>query len=662
MGLSLKLLGEFAVLDETGKALSLPTRKTRALLAYLAVNADKPQQRDRLMALLWGDRGERQARHSLNQALMAIRRLGSDAGVTLLDGEGERVTLLGNALAIDLADFHDQLTTNAADAATLYEGPFLDGINISEPAFENWLALTRSEIHDQVCDALAGAADQATDDGDIANAINLLRRLIALDPLREDAHRRLMRLLHENADRAGALRQYQACAEILKKELQVDPDAATKSLFEEIRKDSSALAEPTMTPPTPEVALTEGIVSPLEKPFIAVLPFENLSGDPDQEFFADGMAEDIITDLSRFRWFSVIARNSSFTYKGRAVDVKQIARELGVRYVLAGSVRKVGNRVRVAVQLIDASIGTHIWAERYDQELNDVFTLQDEITETIVAAIEPELSSVERERARRKPPENLDAWGSYQRGIWHHIQFTRDHNAEAQRLYCRSIELDPNFASAYARLAHAKASAVLLGFVDERNQILEDARKNAEQAIALNAKDPLGHYALGRVQSLLQEHDHAIAKLNVAIELNPNFAHAHFGLAQAYYAAGEVERVIPEIETAIRLSPRDPSLWSFLSVGARAHLTLRQYDEAITWARRAQQQTNTEFGRASIALISALGHLDRLDEAKTVLAQVRQHSPRISIRSLIQGTVGHFKVAAQREHILAGLRKAGLPE
>jgi adenylate cyclase len=199
-----------------------------------------------------------------------------------------------------------------------------------------------------------------------------------------------------------------------------------------------------------------------------VLPFQNLSGDAEQEFFADGMAEEIITALSHYRWFFVIARNSSFTYKGRAVDVTQVARELGVRYVLEGSVRKAGNRVRVTAQLIDATTGNHIWAERYDRELDDIFALQDEITETIVAAVEPELGSVERERARRKPPESLDAWDLYQRGLWHLFDdVKRDSLAEAKQLFQRACELDPGFAAAHAELAYTHVAEIIRGLSDD---------------------------------------------------------------------------------------------------------------------------------------------------------------------------------------------------
>jgi adenylate cyclase len=264
-----------------------------------------------------------------------------------------------------------------------------------------------------------------------------------------------------------------------------------------------------------------------DKPSIAVLPFENMSGDPEQEFFADGMAEEIITALSRYRWFFVIARNSSFTYKGRAVDVTQVAKELGVRYVLEGSVRKAGNRVRVTAQLIDATTGSHIWAERYDRELDDIFALQDEITETIVAAVEPELGAVERERAGRRPPGNLDAWGLYQRGLWHfYADPTRCGMDEAKRLFQRACELDPGFAAAYAELAWTHESDIHRGLTDDPEASLEQAARAAEKAVALDARDAAGRCALGRVHIFRRAYDKAIAEMEEAVGLNTSFDRA----------------------------------------------------------------------------------------------------------------------------------------
>ncbi len=233
-----------------------------------------------------------------------------------------------------------------------------------------------------------------------------------------------------------------------------------------------------------------------DKPSIAVLPFDNMSGDVEQEYFADGMTEDITTALSRIRWLFVIARNSSFAYKGKSVDVRQVAGELGVRYVLEGSVRKGGNRLRVTAQLIDASSGVHVWAERFDREIKDVFVLQDDITDALMASIEPELAKAEQQRAIRKPVENLDAWSWFQRGLWHHYRATKADNDEALRQIGKAIELDPNFSRALAALAHVHYWNALFGYTEHAKENLETGLSLAKRAVVADDKEPFAHFAL----------------------------------------------------------------------------------------------------------------------------------------------------------------------
>ncbi len=398
-----------------------------------------------------------------------------------------------------------------------------------------------------------------------------------------------------------------------------------------------------------------------DKPSIAVLPFQNMSGDPEQEFFADGMAEEIITALSRYRWFFVIARNSSFTYKGRAVDVTQVAKELGVRYVLEGSVRKAGNRVRVTAQLIDATTGNHIWAERYDRELDDIFALQDEITEIIVASVEPELGAVERERARRRPPENLDAWGSYQRGLWRFFSGqTRDSLAEAKRLFQRACELDPGFATAYAELAWTHIADIHRGFTDDAEASLEQATRAAEKAVALDARDPVPHFALGRVHIFRHAYEKAVAEMEAALDLNVNSDRAYYCLGLALLYGGRAKESIPQLERAIRLNPRSPILWAYLDVLARAYLNLERYEDAAAWFMKATQQPHASF-LPFVHAAAALGHLGRIDEARAMLADGKERKPDFSADT-VRSTVGMYGRYSGADRIIDGLRKAGLPE
>jgi len=392
-----------------------------------------------------------------------------------------------------------------------------------------------------------------------------------------------------------------------------------------------------------------------------VLPFQNMSGDPEQEFFADGMAEEIITALSRYRWFFVIARNSSFTYKGRAVDVTQVAKELGVRYVLEGSVRKAGNRVRVTAQLIDATTGNHIWAERYDRELDDIFALQDEITETIVAAIEPELGAVERERARRKPPENLDAWGFYQRALWRFFSDqTRDGLAEAKQLLERSCELDPGFATAYGELAWTHIADIHRGFTEDPEASLEQAARAAEKAVALDARDPVACFALGRVHIFRHAYQQAIAEMEAALGLNVSSDRGYYCLGLALLYGGRAEQSIPQLERAIRLNPRSPILWAHLDMLARAYFNLERYEEAAVWFEKATRQPHASF-LPFVHAAATLGHLGRIDEARNMLAEGKKRKPDFSADT-VKSTVGVYGRYSGADRIVDGLRKAGLSE
>ncbi len=265
------------------------------------------------------------------------------------------------------------------------------------------------------------------------------------------------------------------------------------------------------------------------RPAIAVLPFDNLSGDPEQEYFADGIAEDLITRLSSWRWFPVIARNSSFSYKGKSVDVRQVSRELGVRYVVEGSVRKAGNRVRVSAQLIDATTGHHLWAERYDRELEGIFELQDEITETIVVSLEPAMDKVERERALRQDPRNLQAWDCVQRGWWHMFQFAKDDNLKARSYFLKASELDPHFSSPFSGLALSHYLDVTYQWSESPAQSLASIYQAAEKAVSLDDNDAIAHYARGLACWTMGEYEQGIVEAERGIALNPSYAHSYSG-------------------------------------------------------------------------------------------------------------------------------------
>jgi adenylate cyclase len=409
-------------------------------------------------------------------------------------------------------------------------------------------------------------------------------------------------------------------------------------------------------------AAPDGEASPTlpDKPSIAVLPFDNMSGDPEQAYLADGISEDLITALSKIRWFFVIARNSTFTYKDQAVDVTRVARELGVRYVLEGSVRKGGNRVRITAQLIDAATGRHVWAERYDRNLADIFDLQDEMTQTIVGAVEPELSAAERDRALSKPPENLDAWESYQRGVWHMWRYDRDGNLQAQNLLKRATDLDPSFAPAYAYGSYVQYSRVIMGWSEDPEQSLDAGMTLAKKALALDDKDPVGYFAAGRIYMMRGQHDDSIAALETAIELNPSFAQAYHGLGMALTLAGHLEEAKAALGQSERLSPRDPILWASTVCHALACVLSRDYEEAHHWARKTIQNPRSSGYWPHATLAAALAHLDQMDEARAAVAAALEAMPDLSLSYLAK--ILPTKEPTGLDPYLDGLREAGLPE
>ena len=323
-----------------------------------------------------------------------------------------------------------------------------------------------------------------------------------------------------------------------------------------------------------------------DKPSIAVLPFRNLSGDPEQEFFADGMVEDIITALSRLRWFFVIARNSTFVYKGASRDIRQVARELGVQYVLEGSVRKAGNRLRITAQLVDALTANHLWAERYDREITDIFAVQDAITQSVVAAIEPQLYAAEHSRIQSRPPASLDAWGCVIRALWHLGRITQDDYEKAGQLLHRAVSLGPRYAKAHSLLAFAELSGVARGSSDAAIAI-PFAEQHVRTALALDDNDPWSHFALGLLETLRSQQEEAIAAYRRSIDLNPNFALAHGCLGGSLAFAGRSDAALEAVARALRMSPYDPFAPLFSHFAAMAHFVSEDYAKGAECERRA---------------------------------------------------------------------------
>jgi len=399
-----------------------------------------------------------------------------------------------------------------------------------------------------------------------------------------------------------------------------------------------------------------------DQPSIAVLPFANLSGDPDQEYFADGMVEEIITGLSRFRWLFVIARNSSFAYKGRPVNVKQVGRELGVRYLLEGSVRKSANRVRIAGQLIDASSGTHLWADRFESTIKDVFELQDQVTARALGSIATTLRQAEIERARRKPTESLDAYDLFLRGMANFYKWTREGNDEALSLFYQAIERDPYYAAAYAAAADCFNTRKTFGWVIDREKEIAEARRLARRALKLCNNDAsVLCFAAWVLAYVGNELDDGAAFLDQALLINPNLAWGWGVSGWVKVWLGEPDQAVERFAHAMRLNPIDPGVFGMQQGTAYAHFFADRYDEAITWAKMALRElpdshAALRIGAASCALAG------RDEEAKRLMARLLEIDPALGISKFVQNLRGPYRQPEHAAKFTDALRKAGLPE
>jgi TolB-like protein/predicted negative regulator of RcsB-dependent stress response len=396
-----------------------------------------------------------------------------------------------------------------------------------------------------------------------------------------------------------------------------------------------------------------------DKTSIAVLPFDNMSGDPEQEYFSDGLTEDIITALSKHKWLDVVARNTTLAYKGQSPDVRKLADELGVDYVIEGSVRRAGRRIRVTVQLIDTVTGNHVWAERYDRDLEDIFEVQDEITETIVGRMEPEIGTAVRQKVQRSPRRNLHAWDCYHLGISNFYKFTADSNREAQKLLQRSRELDPQFAEAHAWWAYATILGMVYWDTEPDPAVMDEALAAVREAVSIDSQNAQLYMLMGRVQLARKEYRNALVENQTAIQLNPTLAPAYCGLGDSLSYEGRYDEAIAQFEKAIEMSPNHPQLWAFLSYGALTLLFARQFERALDWIERARDIPNCQYWATAHAVV-ALAYLDREEELKQMTRNLLLEQP-IFTQNFARKKLFYLKRADQIQLYLEGLAKSGIP-
>ena len=666
--LTIRLLGGFEARLGAGPPAAFPTKKARALLAYLAARPAQAHSRDQIAELLWGARADEQARGSLRRTLSDLRKALPLADGEWLVSDGDTVRLDDGKVDVDVARFEGLAADGGAaaleQAAELYGGEFLAGFGLHEGAFEEWLRTERERLRQLALKALTKLLAHHTASNALDPAIQTATRLLALDPANEPAHRALMQLYARQGRRSEALRQYRLCCEALMRDLGIRPDAATEALHRELQQpvaihDAIAKsAEPETAYDTPSLP---------DKPSIAVLPFANLSGDPEQEYFADGLVEDIIGALSRISALWVIARASTFSYKGKPVDVKRVARELGVRYVMEGSVRRSGERVRVTAQLVDAATERPVWAERYDRPLADLFDIQDEITRSVAATTETQIMLAEGQAiaellSRGVRPSDLKARDLMTRAWSRLYDQTPDAIEEASQLAEEAIRLDPTHPRVHLMRARILMNQLWFGEIPHDEENLSRAMAAAESAVRVAPRDERAHLVMAwawayATTGRLEE---ALAECDRGLEINPNASLIHANRGVFLAALGRSQEAIEASRLALQLNPRDPSnFWRHYGI-ATAHFAAEDYAATLQLAKKiAQSRPHLQ---SAIMWAAAAAALDNDNEARAAVANCLAQRPDLTVGNVVPRFTLRFARDADHQRLLALLRKAGLPE
>ncbi|WP_137180522.1 BTAD domain-containing putative transcriptional regulator [Roseomonas sp. AR75] len=653
----IRILGGLELRAASGEPLHLPTRKTALILAALAL-APRGLRREALCGLFWPDRAEAQARSSLRQALTALRGAFPETDPAIrIESNLETVRLIASAEAVDARQFEAVSVAGSpgalAVAATLYQGDLLDGIALPEP-LDAWIAPHRQALRRDallLVERLARLAGAATPEAGSACEA-LAQRLLAGDPAAEEAHRALMRLWLGAGRANAALRQFDLCREVLRRELQAEPEAETLALREGALGRSAPVAPPPAAPPAAPAR-------DQAQPGIIVMPFDNLSGAAD-EYFVDGVVEEITGALSRVREFFVIARQSAFTYKGRFVDVREVGRELGVSYVVEGTVRRGGDRLRISVQLVDAATRAQLWSDRYEGAATDVFDFQDRIAAQVAGAIQPAVRNAEIAIAARKPTGSLQAHDLLLRAyprIWSHEAAD---NAEAIALLGAALAADPRYGRAHALSAWCHSQDVVYLWSTDPEASREAAREAVETAAGLIADDPIALAAVGAaISQCLGDLPRAGALIETALALDPNNAWAWARYAWLAIYEEVPDAAIPRFERSLALSPLDPLAFN-LRIGIASALSHRgDYAEAV---RRLQavlsRHPKVTWAYRIMAYSAALG--GDMPTARAAVAKLLAANPHASIALMRRSHPSRGRAAFAR--MVEGWRLAGLPE
>jgi len=662
-----RLLGGLSVGQfESESRLQLP-RKPKALLAYLALNHGYPQSREKLSALFWEGSPEEQARVNLRKCLSVLRKQIGD----VLQTEDDDVTLNSDAIGVDAHRFKQLVKTgnigSLEQASEMYKGDLLDGFSLKEEAFEAWLRTEREQYRHMMVEGLTKLITHFESSQMTAPIVKYATVLLSIDRLNEQGHLSLMHAYAAQGRHDAALKQFDLCRQILARELDVQPKPEMVQAASDIRKARRQEAKkPLANAPASKTVKSEadaffGAKLP-DKPSIAVVPFDNLSGDPEQRYFSDGITEDIITALSRFRELSVISRNSSFAFTGQSISLLEVGRELGVNYLLEGSVRKAADKVRVTAQLIDVGADKYIWAERYDRNFEDIFELQDDVVTRISGTLVGRLAHERYEQTQRLSPNRLRAYDLFLRGRELFFNWSFEDNQAARVYLQEAIEIEPDFAAALALLSETLLRMFLSGWGEDPERDLAESFAIAKRAVEIDDQDSRVHTALGMAYIYQRDLDRAKYHFDTALRLNPNDTRV-----LAYYSRQAMldSRTADAIELCNRattLNPYGKYGWNLGIVFFGAH----EYGRAI---EHLSSITNPPMSPLSIlaACYAMIGDESRaiatrelfLEAARGCAATSRFTRPEEWREFFILRWP--FRLSSELDHLLKSLCRAGIP-
>lgn len=647
--LKLQLLGGFKALTDSGQEIDIRAKKGRGLLAILALSPHDGIGRERLATLLWGDRGEDQARNSLRQTLNVLRKDLALAGPNLLISDDGHVRLTDQAIEVDAVLIAElSLATDAPTlrrALTLIQGELLADISVAGSAFEEWLTAERSRMQS----LMTSVFDRLLPLELPGERVALAKRLIALDPLRESSNIALMDAYAEAGERALALKHYSTYKDTLKAELSIRPGPDIEQLRIRLMSAVDSVGMPSQTASPPENYGTRR----QEKPSIAVLTFVNLSNDTTQRYFSDGITADIVIELSRFHQFLVRAQHHAVNGERPFVDAVAAGRELGVQFVVEGSVRRLAQRVRINAQLLSVDTGEHLWGERFDAKEDDIFAMQDQIVRSIAAQLSGRLQLASLEKSSRKAPSSTAAYDCVLRGDALSTGVP-EAEAEARWFFQKAIELDPDYARAYAHLS-SHTSLEWARDIDAPVTMLDHALELAKKAVALDDGDEFCHLALGYAHMSRKSHELAEYHCLKALNLNPNNPRLLASLGIVYGFRGEPERALSYFREALTIDPHFNPAWYWRN-RAVAHFIARDYEESISAFKRSP--TTAAWSEAYLA--AAYAQLGRMQEARTHTEMARRLMPAISIRYFL--VKDPYLRNEDIHHLTDALRKAGFDE